>query len=99
MPKAYVIVDMLVTDPDAYARYRDLAGPAVARYGGRYVARGGATEVLEGDRVPNRTVLLEFPDPDAARRWYDSPEYGEARAVRANAATGSFVLVEGVPEA
>jgi uncharacterized protein (DUF1330 family) len=96
VPKAYVIVDMSVTDPERYAAYRELAGPAVEAAGGRYLARGGATEVLEGDRVPNRIVILEFPDLAAARAWYDSPAYVEARGVREGAATGSFIAVEGV---
>ncbi len=96
MPRAYVIVDMDVTDPDRYAAYRELAGPAVEAAGGRYLARGGATEVLEGDRQPHRMVILEFPDMDAARAWYGSPAYVEARGVREGAAVGSFVAVEGV---
>jgi uncharacterized protein (DUF1330 family) len=96
MPKAYVIVDMQITDPQRYESYRRLAGPAVEAAGGRYLARGGATEVLEGDRVPNRIVILEFPDLDAARAWYDSPQYVEARGAREGAATGSFIAVEGV---
>lgn len=93
---AYVLVDVEVTDAEQYDRYRMLAAPSVEQYGGRYIVRGGASEVLEGDRVPQRLVVLEFPDADAARRWYHSPEYGEAKATRAGAATGSFVLVEGV---
>jgi len=96
MPKAYVIVDIDVTDPVAYDRYKVLAAPAVAQFGGSYIVRGGATEVLEGDRVPNRTVLIEFPDVDAARNWYHSPEYTAAREERAGAATGSLILAEGV---
>jgi uncharacterized protein (DUF1330 family) len=96
MPKAYVIVDMEITDPQRYDGYRALAGPAVEAGGGRYLARGGATEVLEGDRVPNRIVILEFPDLAAARAWYDSPQYAEARAARDGAAIGSFIAVEGV---
>jgi len=95
VPKAYVIVDIDVTDPAAYETYKTLAGPAVAQYGGTYIVRGGATEVLEGDRVPNRTVLIEFPDADAARTWYHSPEYTAAKQARAGAATGSLILVEG----
>jgi len=58
--------------------------------------RGGAAERLEGDREPHRLVLLEFEDEGAARRWYDSPEYAEARAVRQRAAESSLVLVSGV---
>ena len=73
MPKAYVIVDMNVTDPEKYKGYVALAGPSVEAGGGRFIVRGGATEVLEGDRQPNRTVILEFPDMDAARSWYNSP--------------------------
>ena len=96
MPKAYVVVDMEITDPERYAPYREAAAPAVAAAGGRYLARGGATEVLEGDREPHRMVILEFPDMDAARSWYDSPAYREARRLRADAATGSFIAVEGV---
>jgi uncharacterized protein (DUF1330 family) len=96
MPKAYVIVDIDVTDPERYAAYRALAGPAVEAAGGRFLARGGATEVLEGDRVPHRTVILEFPDMQTARAWYDSPAYVEARHAREGAGVGSFVAVEGV---
>jgi uncharacterized protein (DUF1330 family) len=95
MPKAYVVVDMDVTDPDRYAAYRELATAAVAAAGGRYLARGGTTMVLEGDRRPARMVILEFPDLDAARAWYDSPAYAAARAAREGAATGSFIAVEG----
>lgn len=96
VPKAYVLVDIEVTDPVAYAKYQSLSGPAAAAYGGRFVVRGGATEVLEGDRVPNRVVVIEFPDMATARTWYDSPEYREARAARADCARGQLVLVEGV---
>ena len=66
MPKAYVIVDMNVTDPERYAAYRELAAPTVEAAGGRYLARGGAAEVFEGDRVPHRTVILEFSDMQSA---------------------------------
>ena len=96
MPKAYVIVDMEVTDPERYAAYRELAGPAVEAAGGRYLARGGTTAVFEGDRVPHRIVILEFPDLPTARAWYDSPAYLEARTARQGAAVGSFIAVEGV---
>jgi uncharacterized protein (DUF1330 family) len=93
---AYVLVDVEVTDPQQYDRYRPLAAATVEQYGGRYIVRGGTSEVFEGDRAPNRVVVLEFPDADAARRWYHSAEYTEAKATREGAATGSFILVEGV---
>lgn len=93
---AYVLVDVDVTDAARYDEYRTLAAVSVEQYGGRYIVRGGASEVLEGDRVPRRLVVLEFPDADAARRWYQSPEYTDAKARRDGAATGSFILVDGV---
>ena len=92
---AYVLVDVDVTDADRYDDYRALAAASVEQHGGRYLVRGGASEVLEGERQPHRLVVLEFPDADAARGWYHSVEYGEAKARRAGAATGSFILVEG----
>lgn len=95
MPKAYVLVDMQVTDPEQYRGYMALSGPAVEAAGGRYLARGGPTEVLEGERQPNRTVILEFDDAEAARAWYGSERYRQARAAREGAAIGSLILVEG----
>jgi uncharacterized protein (DUF1330 family) len=92
---AYVLVDTDVTDAARYEEYKTVAKPIVESYGGRYLARGGALTVLEGDWQPHRLVVLEFPDADAARRFYDSPEYRAARAVRAGAARMSMVLVEG----
>ena len=80
---AYLLVDCEVTDPKQYDDYKRLAQAAVAQYGGRYVVRGGETVVLEGTWKPNRVVVLEFPDLEQARRFYDSPEYRNARATRA----------------
>jgi len=96
MPKAYVLIDLDVTDPERFARYREMSTAAAAQYGGRFLVRGGRSEVLEGDSDPGRTVVLEFDDMEAARRWYGSPEYTVAREVRQAASTGSFLLVEGV---
>jgi uncharacterized protein (DUF1330 family) len=95
MPKAYVICDVDVTDPERYAGYRALSTAAGEKYGATYLARGGATTVLEGDWDPTRVVIIEFADVDAAKRWYESPEYSEARAVRQKASTSNFLLVEG----
>ncbi len=105
MPKAYVIVDINVTDPEKYEGYRVLAGPAVEAAGGRYLARGGTTAVLEGDRIPNRIVLLEFPDLDAARAWSTAAvrrarrsyrRGGRAAKCARGGAVGSLIAVEGV---
>jgi uncharacterized protein (DUF1330 family) len=96
MAKAYVICRITVTDPEVYGRYRELSSAAMDQYGGRYLVRGGKSEVLEGDPEEVRLVVIEFDDADAARRWYTSPEYTAAREIRLAAATGSFVLVEGL---
>jgi uncharacterized protein (DUF1330 family) len=93
---AYLIADVEVTDPVRYEEYKKLAPPAIAKYGGRYLARGGAHETMEGTWVPRRLVILEFPDLAKARAFYQSPEYAEARAARKNAASGNFVIVEGL---
>jgi uncharacterized protein (DUF1330 family) len=93
---AYVLVDIEVHDPVEYEEYKRLAGPTVGLYGGRYIVRGGATEVLEGDRVPHRTVVLEFPTADDARRWWNSAEYAPAKVLRQRAATTDMILVEGI---
>jgi uncharacterized protein (DUF1330 family) len=95
MSKGYVIADIEVTDQETYGRYRDMAGATVAAHGGRYLVRGGPTEVLEDGWQPHRLVVLEFEDLAAARRWYDSPEYTEARKVRQVSSIASVLLVEG----
>jgi uncharacterized protein (DUF1330 family) len=92
---AYLLVDCSVTNPTQYEDYKRLAQTAVAQYGGRYIVRGGETVVLEGSWQPNRVVVLEFPDLQRARAFYDSPEYKSARAARAGAATMNMVAVAG----
>ena len=92
---AYVLAAIEVTHPDAYEEYKPLSAAAVERYGGRFVVRGGGTQVLEGEWPSARMVLVEFPDAETARRWYDSPEYEHARAVRQRASTGRMLLLEG----
>jgi uncharacterized protein (DUF1330 family) len=92
---AYVIFDIHVDDPDAYAPYRGPAGEAVAAHGGRYLARGGAAEVLEGEWELDRLVVLEFPSMEQAKAWYHSPEYQEVAPIRHAASRGRAVIVEG----
>jgi len=93
---AYLLVDCEVTDPARYDEYRAIAPGAIARYGGRYLARGGETVQLEGDWVPRRVVVVEFPTLDAAKTFFDSPEYRAARDVRKGAANMNLVAVAGV---
>jgi uncharacterized protein (DUF1330 family) len=93
---AYVAVEITVEDPATYERYKALAPPSIAQYGGRYVVRGGATETLEGTWRPKRFVLLEFPSVERARAWWGSPEYAEAKALRQSCAHTEMLLVEGL---
>lgn len=95
--KAYVIVNVAVADPARYQDYVRAATPTVAAHGGKYVARGGRAERLEGSVDVNRVVVLEFPSYEAARGWHDSPEYRAARAIRNACSTGDLILVEGMP--
>ncbi len=93
---AYIVVRMDVTDADQYEIYKAAAPAAIAKYGGTYLARGGAVETVEGDDETRRVVILQFPDMDAARTFYNSPEYTAAREKRAGASDGQFVIVEGL---
>ncbi|MBK3777339.1 DUF1330 domain-containing protein [Azospirillum sp. YIM DDC1] len=92
---AYIIADVNVTNPAAYETYKTLTPNAVARNGGRFIARGGQAEELEGGWQPNRVVILEFPDYAAAKAFYDSPEYREAREARKDAADFRMIVVDG----
>ncbi len=95
---AYVVLDIDVTDPEVYARYKELGPSAVAAYGGRYLARGGRVESLEGSWRPARFVMLEFPTLEAGRAWWASAEYAEAKALRHASTRTDLLLVEGVPD-
>lgn len=97
--KAYIVVDVDIHDPVAYEDYKKLTPASLQPFGGRFIARGGAVTTLEGDRKPGRIVILEFPSPDAARNWWNSPEYAPAKTLRQSVATTQMLLVEGVPDA
>ncbi|GAA1232038.1 DUF1330 domain-containing protein [Pseudonocardia alaniniphila] len=93
---AYVVVEIQVHDPELYEQYKPIAANSIELYGGRYLARGGETELLEGDASPGRIVILEFPDAATARRWYRSAEYAEALKIRERASVGRLIVVEGL---
>ena len=92
---AYVVVQIAVEDPIAYEEYKALAPASIAAYGGRYVVRGGRSEVLEGSWQPSRLVILEFPTADRARAWWGSAEYAPAKAIRQRCARTEMLLIEG----
>ena len=93
---AYLIAEVEVTDPALYETYRAGVPATIAAHGGRYLARGGTTRVLEGERAPKRLVILEFPSMDKLAAWYDSPEYRPLRAMRQRASISSLIATEGL---
>lgn len=93
---AYLIVEVEVTDPTEYGEYIKLVPSSIAAYGGRYLVRGGRTELLEGEPPPARLVVLEFPSVERAKAWLESPEYQPARDIRHRAARTRMIAIEGV---
>ena len=97
---AYLIANITVTDPEAFKAYGALVPAVIAKFGGRYLVRGGAVAAVEGASAFNRLVVLEFATMDALKTFYHSPEYAPLIAMRQKASTGDVVLVEGfVPPA
>jgi len=95
---AYVIVDIQITDPRTYETYKEKACSSVHAFGGRYLARGGVVETLEGSWKPGRTVVLEFPSVQKAREWWGSELYAPIKAIRHASARTQMVLVEGADD-
>ena len=93
---AYVLADVTVTDLPAMEEYRKQVPATLAKYGGRFLVRGGAHRTVEGDWKPTRLVVIEFPSLADAQRWYDSEEYRAPKALRMRAGRTSVVIVDGV---
>jgi uncharacterized protein (DUF1330 family) len=93
---AYVIANVDVHDAEAYEAYRSRTLETVQAHGGRFIVRGGAVDILEGEPVVRRLVIIEFPSRDAARAWYDSPEYQSILPFRTSASEGALFIVDGV---
>lgn len=93
---AYVIAMVEVKDPTRYEDYRKQVLATVTAYGGRFIARAGSTEVLEGQWTPKRLVILEFPSFARAKEWWSSPEYAGPKALRQATSDGTLILIDGV---
>jgi uncharacterized protein (DUF1330 family) len=93
---AYLISDVSIRDNQAFQVYRTRAAASIAKYGGRYLVRGGAIEPLEGNWSPTTIIVVEFPDIERARAWYRSPEYAAALEVRDEALSRNLILVDGI---
>jgi len=92
---AYVVANVEIHDPKGYRAYTAETPASIARHGGRFAARAGRTEVLEGDWPYNRLVILEVPTYEDAKAWYESPDYQELIEIRHTTATSLLVLVDG----
>ena len=92
---AYLIVQINIQDPDIYEDYKKQVVPTTEAYGGEYLVRGGAQEVMEGDWPWARTVIIRFPSMEQARAWHSSPEYEGPKALRHSASEGNAIIVEG----
>jgi len=93
---AYFVAELEITNPAAMEPYRAEVPATIAQYGGRYLARGGATELVEAGPEPKRIVIVEFADAAAAKRWYHSPEYQKILPIRLANSTGRVFIVEGL---
>ena len=93
---AYVIVEVETHDLELMTRYRELSKPIVEAHSGRFLARGGKCELLEGDNIPERVVVLEFPSLEQAREWWACDEYREPKAMRQRAGRTRMVVVENI---
>jgi uncharacterized protein (DUF1330 family) len=92
----YLIVEVDVHDAAGFEEYRREVPATIAKYGGRYLVRGGKSETVEGDWNPRRVVVLEFPSVEQARKFYDSPDYAPQKALRFRCAHSKGIIVEGV---
>lgn len=93
---AYVIAHIDVKDPTRYEDYKRMSPISIEKFGGRFIARGGKSESLEGTWQPKRIVLIEFPSVERAREWWASDDYAPAKALRQATSTGDLVVVEGL---
>jgi uncharacterized protein (DUF1330 family) len=92
----YIIVDVQITDPEAYERYKAAVPSTLAAYGGKFLVRGGRAETLEGSWDPSRIVVLEFESLEKAKAWWSSQEYAAPKQLRQSASVTKMIVVEGI---
>jgi uncharacterized protein (DUF1330 family) len=93
---AYIIVQIDIKDPPRYEEYKNLVPASIAKFGGKYIVRGGKVDILEGKWKPSRLVILEFESVQRAKDWWSSEEYREAKALRHRIADAQMIVVEGL---
>ncbi len=92
----YVITDVEITDAERYAEFMEKVTPTIENHGGKFVARGGAVDVIEGNWSPPRLAILEFGSVGQVREWLNSTEYSELNELRTGSSNINMVVVEGV---
>jgi uncharacterized protein (DUF1330 family) len=92
----YIVADIEITDPNEYQTYAKQTAATLEPYSGKFIVRGGNTEILEGDWKPMRLVIIEFPSIEQARNWYNSPEYSAIKGIRQRSAQSNMLLVQGI---
>ena len=93
---AYIFGEIEIVNAEGYREYTTQVPATIAKYGGRFLVRGGPAEVLEGEWPVRRRVLLEFSSMEVAKRWWDSPEYEKPKALRQAHSKGRLILMDGV---
>lgn len=92
---AYIVATVSINDPETYKKYTARTPALVAKHGGKFIARGGDVDTLEGEVFNDRMVIIEFPSKQALQNWYNDPEYQEALLIRQSASLGRVLAVEG----
>jgi len=92
---AYVVATVKVADPETYKKYADRTPAIVEKHGGKFLARGGEAQAIEGEAFSDRMVIIEFPSQQAVQDWYNDPDYQEAMVFRHAASEGRFITVAG----
>jgi uncharacterized protein (DUF1330 family) len=92
---AYLVVNIEVQDATRYQDYIKGVSPTIEAFGGKYLARGGKVDVLEGEWKPKRMVIVEFPSAERAKAWWNSTEYAGLKELRRSCSHGEIVLVDG----
>ena len=92
---AYLVADIVITNPEEFQKYGDKVVATIRQYGGRYLVRGGQTEILEGTSKAKRVTILEFPSVEQLKKWYNSPEYQAIIGFRARATISNLLIVHG----
>jgi uncharacterized protein (DUF1330 family) len=93
---AYIIVDVKINNTEMYEEYKKLTPASIVAYKGKFIVRGAPMQTLEGNWAPDRLVVLEFPNAELARQWWNSSEYAPAKNIRQNAASTNMILAEGI---